>query len=132
MRSDHASIPTRGSRLVGLLSIIMTRVLGSGGCEQESRGSRHAPINPKRTVVRKRVVNLKRIVILTLSVPMGKDMLLARVRTAASCIRNFPQDRRSLRSRGRRHIGWPPMTRLVREQGESHCLLRFRRETELI
>src|SRR6478672_2541060 len=35
MRSDWASRPTRGSRLVGLLSMIMTRVFGSGLLEQE-------------------------------------------------------------------------------------------------
>src|SRR5438552_7548698 len=35
MRSDCASVPTRGSRFVGLDSMIMTRVLGSGRCVQE-------------------------------------------------------------------------------------------------
>ena len=37
MRSDWASIPTRGSRFVGLDSMIMTSVLGSGLVEQETR-----------------------------------------------------------------------------------------------
>src|SRR2546430_17712538 len=35
MRSDCASSPTRGSRFVGLLSIIMTKVSGSALPEQE-------------------------------------------------------------------------------------------------
>src|ERR1700682_6617432 len=132
MRSDCASIPTRGSRFVGLLSIIITSALGSGGCEQERSGSKHPLSKPERNVVRKRAVALKRLVILTLSVSMGKGLLLARARPAASCIRDFPEDCRPLRSRGRRHIGWPPMPRLMREQGKSHCLLRFRRKAELI
>src|SRR6267143_7237672 len=127
MRSDHASIPTRGSRLVGLLSIIMTSVLGSGAWEQERRGSRHPPISPRRTVVRKRVI-LKRIVILS----EAKDLLFACLRPAALGIRDFPQDRRPPRSRRRRYVVWPPMPRLVREQGKSHRLLRFRWKAELI
>src|SRR6266436_8162598 len=89
MRSDHASIPTRGSRFVGLLSIIISSVLGSGACEQERRGSTHPPSNPKRTVVRKRVVALKRIVILS----EAKDLLFAFFFQAEDGIRDFPQDR---------------------------------------
>src|SRR2546427_594681 len=37
MRSEEASIPTRGSRLVGLLSMIITRVRGLGLLPQESK-----------------------------------------------------------------------------------------------
>src|SRR5258708_2734823 len=116
MCSDCASIPTRGSRLVGLLSMIMTSVLGSGAWEQESRGSTH-PLS-----------NNNKIVILS----GAKDLLFPCSRTAASCIRNLPKDRRPRRARGRRYIAGPPMPRLVREQGESHCLLRFRRKAEII
>ena len=39
MRSDCASTPTRGSRLVGLLSMIITSVLGSGLREQPARNN---------------------------------------------------------------------------------------------
>src|SRR5450631_4411547 len=39
MRSDCASSPTRGSRFVGLLSMITTRVLGSSLLEQEEAKS---------------------------------------------------------------------------------------------
>src|SRR5882724_7543 len=42
MRSDCASRPTRGSRLVGLLSMIITRVLGLGLLAQERVRARHA------------------------------------------------------------------------------------------
>src|SRR5437660_955027 len=38
MRSEYASSPTRGSRFVGLLSMIITRVSGSGLPPQERRG----------------------------------------------------------------------------------------------
>ena len=51
MRSDCASIPTRGSRLVGLLSIIITSVLGSGACEQERRGSTTPAVTSSRIVI---------------------------------------------------------------------------------
>src|SRR5579871_2675161 len=36
IRSDCASVPTRGSRLVGLLSMIITTVFASGRLAQES------------------------------------------------------------------------------------------------
>src|SRR5271166_7029064 len=115
MRSDCPSIPTRGSRLVGLLSIIMTSVFGSGGCEQESDGSTPPSTNNK-------------IVILS----AARDLLSACSRATASRIRNLPQDRRSPRSRSRRHIAGPPLPRLVSEQRKSHRLLRFRRQVEFI
>jgi hypothetical protein len=67
--------------LEGLLSIIMTSVLGSGACEQERRGSTQAPRNNKRTLVRKRIVTLKRVVVLS----EAKDVLFA-CTCAASCI----------------------------------------------
>src|ERR1700675_897221 len=127
MRSDHASIPTLGSRLVGLLSIIMTSVLGSGAWEQERRGSTHAPRINKKTLVRKRIVTLKRVVVLS----EAKDVLFART-CAASCIRNLSEDRPPLRSRSRRYMARPPMPRFMREQGKGHCLLRFRRKAEFI
>src|ERR1700693_2429800 len=111
MRSDWASIPTRGSRLVGLLSMIITSVLGSGGCEQEIRGNTHPPSSPKQIVI------LKILAMLTLSLSKGKDLLLAHSR-AVLRIRNLSQDRRPLRSRSRGHIAGPPMPGFVREQGE--------------
>src|SRR5580704_1529458 len=45
MRSEYASNPTRGSRLVGLLSMIMTSVFGSGLEEQDVRAKQAARIN---------------------------------------------------------------------------------------
>src|ERR1035441_6206809 len=99
MRSDCASIPTRGSRLVGLLSMIITSVLGSGGWEQERRGSTHARRNNNR------------IVILTLSLSKGKDLLLAPSRNVASRIRNLSQDRPLPSTRRRGHIAGPPIDR---------------------
>ena len=51
MRSEYASIPTRGSRFVGLLSMIMTSVLGSAGWEQESNGNTAAPNIKKKVVI---------------------------------------------------------------------------------
>src|SRR5260370_22149433 len=102
MRSDHASIPTRGSRLVGLLSIIMTSVLGSGACEQEVRGSTHAPRNNKRTLVRRRVVTRQRVVVLS----EAKDVFFACI-SAASCIGHLSEYRPPLLSRSRRYIALP-------------------------
>src|ERR1035438_7573153 len=120
MRSDCPSIPTRGSRLVGLLSIIITSVLGSGACEQERRGSSNPPTKNKK------------LVILTLSEERGKDVLLGCARAAALRIRDFSQNRGPFRSRSRRNIAWTPMPRLIGEQGESDRFLRFRRKAELI
>src|SRR5208282_728063 len=116
MRSDCPSIPTRGSRFVGLLSIIITSVLGSGACEQESTGSIHIPTINNRLVI----------------LSGAKDLLVARSHPAALGIRNPSQDRRPLRPRCRGHIAWPPMPRLMRKQSKRHRLLRCRRKAELI
>src|SRR5271165_1733121 len=131
MRSDCASIPTRGSRFVGLLSIIITSVLGSGACEQESRGS-NAAANKKTLVISRRRVILRRIVILTLSEPKGKDLLFACSRPVSLRIRDLSQDRRPRCSRSRRNIARPPMPRLIRQQGKSHCLFCLRRNAVFI
>src|SRR5437764_15144910 len=48
MRSDCASIPTRGSRLVGLLSMIMTRVSRSCFPPQEQSWSKNPQRNNKK------------------------------------------------------------------------------------
>src|SRR6516225_1129244 len=45
MRSDCASVPTRGSRLVGLNSMHITSVLGAGRLEQESNVVQSARAN---------------------------------------------------------------------------------------
>src|ERR1039457_6790944 len=132
MRSDCASIPTRGSRLVGLLSIIITSVLGSGACEQERRGSTTPAVTSNRIVIvtdvcRERAQS-RSFASLRRTILSCADLSCA----AASRIRDLSQDRRPLRSRSRRHIAWPPMPRLMREQRKCHGLLRFRRKAELI
>src|ERR1039457_5307173 len=132
MRSDCASIPTRGSRLVGRLSIILTSVVGSGAWEQERRGSTTPAVTSNRIVIvtdvcRERAQSRSfaslRMTILSCAHLSG---------AAASRIRDLSQDRRPLRSRSRRHIAWPSMPRLMREQRKSHCLLGFRRKAELV
>src|SRR5271169_5685264 len=77
IRSDCASIPTRGSRFVGLLSMIITRVLGSGAGEQEREDNKNPPRNDDK------IVNRRNLVILTLSEPKGKDLLFAICNDAA-------------------------------------------------
>jgi len=90
MRSDCASIPTRGSRLLGLLSMIITSVLGSGAREQESRGSSSPPRTKYNIAICKQVVILSE----------AKDLLFAHCGAVASRIGDLSQDRRPLRSRG--------------------------------
>src|ERR1700719_330487 len=121
MRSDCASIPTRGSRLVGLLSMIMTSVLGSGACEQERRDSSHTPIPANKSR------SLKQIVILS-----GAKRLLLASFAAGSRIRDLPQYRWTFGSGCRWHIARSPMPRLISEEGEGHCLFGFGRKSELI
>src|SRR5580658_1864714 len=117
MRSEYASIPTRGSRFVGLLSMIMTSVLGSGGCEQESSGPTTAQ-------------SIKKIVVI---LSEAKDLLPAwAARTAALRIRYLPQDCRPLRSGRRWYVAWSAMPGLVGEQGERDGLFRFCRNTEFV
>src|SRR5271163_4170811 len=113
MRSDCPSVPTRGSRFVGLLSMIITSVLGSGAWEHERRGSRHA--------ARKNNV-------------MGRgarDRPTARVRLASG-IGNLSQDCRAFCSRGRGHVAGSSMPGLVREKGKGDGLLGFRGKAELV
>src|SRR5580698_9527921 len=116
MRSDCASIPTRGSRFVGLLSIIITNVFGSGACEQESSGRDRPP------------TSIPKIVILS----AARDLLFVCSRILSSRIGDLSEDRCALGSRGRWHVTWPSMPRLVRKHGKCNCLLRLRRESELI
>src|SRR6266446_1857609 len=113
-------MPTRGSRFVGLLSMIMTRVLGSEGWEQERSENSRVAATPHR------------IVILTLSLPKGKDLLSPRGRASALRIGNFPQNRGPLRSRCRRHIRRPSMPGLICEQGEGNGFFCFGRYSELV
>src|SRR5271157_448828 len=59
MRSDCASTPTRGSRFVGLLSMIMTSVLGSGLRAQPGRRRRNTKL---------------RVIILSVTWPCGPNI----------------------------------------------------------
>src|ERR1017187_6147134 len=92
IRLDCASIPTRGSRLVGLLSMIITSVLGSGAFEQDRSGKNNAAKNNSE-------------------LPILKCTLR---------IGNFSQDRGSFCSGCRGNIAWPPMPRFVREQSKGY------------
>src|SRR5579862_7415266 len=111
MRSDCPSMPTRGSRLVGLLSMIMTSVERSSGCEQESRGDR------------KLAVRITKIA-------LGSDARGLNLRVL--CIRDLPQDRGTLCPCCRGNVRGTPMPRLVGQQGEGQSFFRIRRDAELV
>src|SRR5258708_39399990 len=98
MRSDGPSVPTRGSRFVGLLSMIITRVCGSGRCEQDRLQKL------RKTPVRKRTI---------LDTGFVKG---------ASGIRDFSQYRRLLGAGGGRNVRGPLVPRFIREQGEGCAL----------
>src|SRR5580698_2483820 len=101
MRSEYASSPTRGSRLVGLLSMIMTSVFGSGFEEQEVSAKQAARIN----------MNHAGTAVLTCAFAAPRRTWLH--------IGNLPENGRSFGSRGRRHIRRPPVPGLIRQQSES-------------
>src|SRR5207244_2683848 len=115
-RSDCASMPTRGSRFVGLLSMIMTNVFGTDGWEQERSESSKAIATPHRIVI----------------LSGAKDLLSLRGRVVVLRIGNLPQNRGPLRSRRRRHVRRPPMPGLIREHGECDGFFRFSGYSELV
>src|SRR5258708_39031620 len=47
-------------------------------------------------------------------------------------IRNFAQHRWPLRSSGRRNVRWPPVPRLVTQNGKCDCFLRVRGNAKFI
>src|ERR1700694_2249791 len=118
IRSDWASRPTRGSRLVGLLSMIITKVSGSGLLEQESVGIRQtANVADAR----------ERHPTKYLFIPSEGVGALARrdgsrhlgvVCTRCSRIGDLPQYRRSLGPGSGRNVGGPPIPRLIRHERE--------------
>src|SRR5215469_6227037 len=117
MRSDCASIPTRGSRLVGLDSMIMTSVFGSGLNEQERSGKSSA----RRKITRSGE-----------SATWGRRKPEAGSPKPQSRIRDLPQHRRPFRPRRRRHIRRPPVPSLVGKHRKRHSLFRLRRDSKLV
>src|SRR5205814_10394124 len=108
MRSDCASMPTRGSRFTGLLSMIMTSVLGSGLRAQEVSKS---PTTKKGTVARR----------IAAEPSSEKDrnccgwVLLLH-------IRNLAENRRPACAGGRGDIRRLAQPGLIGEYGEGDCL----------
>src|ERR1035438_3718396 len=106
--------------------MIMTSVLRSGGWEHDRRENNNAVV-PKKIVIRSKAAP-QPIVILS----EAKDLLCARLSNFALRIRNLPQNRRPLCTRGRRNIRWPAMPCLVSKHRKSHRFFRFRWDTEFI
>src|SRR5580658_8931888 len=140
MRCDCASTPTRGSRLMGLLSMIITSVLGSGLCAQAPRKittetQRHrekkrllftrwrkcsAPTLDDSDISQQRFLS-DFLFSLCLCVSVVNFVVLRALRVLSGenqslCVTNLPENRRSLRSRSRRHIRGQSPPRLVRQQ----------------
>src|SRR5580692_12276460 len=116
IRSDCASSPTRGSRLVGLFSITMTRVLGSGFVEQDSRGTR-------------RIRSIKDHVGTSAH---GCALAAMRRKDFLSCIRDLSQNRRSFSAGGRWHIRGLTIPCLKGQQSECRCFFRLRGQSEFV
>src|SRR5882724_1770942 len=129
MRSDCASSPTRGSRFVGLLSMIITSVFGSGLPEQESAAARKATEASARNILNKPVIPSEGAGPLARR-DKSRDLLLAR--SLSLSIRDLSQDRRAPGSGGGRHIRWSPIPRLERHQRERRCFLGFGGQSEFI
>src|SRR5947209_1920764 len=108
-RSDWASVPIRGSRLAGLLSIITTSVLASGCFAQPvSEAKKNTARAPAR------------------------QMEEIRPRPCALRIRNLAQHRCSPGARCRRNIAWSLVPRLISEDGEGDCFLGLTGQPKLI
>src|SRR5271155_5887973 len=101
MRSDCPSMPTRGSRLVGLLSMIMTSVERSSGCEQESSGNRKAASKSRSFRLGKLRVTMTNIALGSDARDLyTRDLYIRDLYIRDLCIRNLPQDCRALCSCG--------------------------------
>src|SRR5690242_14796766 len=120
MRSDCASRPTRGSRLVGLLSMIMTTVAASGLLEHpvkaKTRPTISSATNRVGTAAPGRAVAAKG----------------GMVFTGHLCIRDLSQDDRPLRSSGRRNVRRQPLPRLIGKQGEGRGFFGVGRQPEFV
>src|SRR5579863_1360588 len=120
MRSDWASRPTRGSRLVGLDSMIMTSVLGSGREEQEKSGRSSAAMAASNA----RSLHAR----LDWFAPiqrLGRD-------DNASRIGNLPEDGGALGAGGGGDVGRAAMPGLVGEHGEGDGFFGFRGQAEFV
>src|SRR5215471_5869260 len=121
--SDWASVPTRGSRLVGLLSMIITSVLGSA-CLAQPDKQRRMPAN--KNPIHREHRGARRKVILSMQrfcVPLCPLWLN---------IRNFSQHHSILRARGRRHIPRLPMPGLISQKGEGYSFFRLAGHTVIV
>src|SRR5271154_1309306 len=96
--------------------MIITSVFGSGASEHDRSGIKNAPTPTRRIVF----------------LSEAKDLLFPETIVSASRIRDFPQQRRTLRSRRRRYVAGPPMPGLVREQGEGHGFFGLGWNSELV
>src|SRR6266704_1533415 len=119
MRSDCASVPTRGSRFVGLLSIIITSVLGSACLPQEMQESNNKAFNHKGHKVPRSVLFPLRVP----SCPLWLNML---------SIGNLSQDCRPLGPSRRRNIRRLAAPSLVSEQSKGHGLFGLAGNAKII
>src|SRR5581483_6154709 len=102
MRSEYASIPTRGSRFVGLLSMIMTTSSRAGFCEHDR------------------------------FVPAIKAQIISRTTRCELRIGDLAQDRRTLRPGRSRDVGGIAVPGLEGEQRKGDGFLGLGRQAELI
>src|SRR5882724_8557770 len=108
MRSEGPSVPTRGSRLVGLLSMIITSVWGSGRCEHDKLRTRRRAQTVARTLCVKTLAD-------------------SRLR-----IGDFPQHCGIPCAGGGGNIRGALVPCLVREQGEGGGLFCFRGQPQFV
>src|SRR5678810_348562 len=131
MRSDCASRPMRGSRLVGLLSMIITRVLGSGLLEQEIR-RKQAEQARTRIVF---IASEKKQQVPRLVSARERASTFARDDRFAghgSRIRDLSQDRRPPGSGGGRNIGRPMVPGFVGHEREGGGFLGRGGQSEFV
>src|SRR5207302_220366 len=128
MRSEYASSPTRGSRFVGLLSMIITRVSGSGLPPQAKRGrSEKRPDRIRAVPTHARTHPSK-------TAKGGAPILPLGCAPAArsSRIRNLSQYRWPLSAGRRRDIRRPTIPSFVRQQSEGSGFFCFGRQSEFV
>src|SRR5258708_15468235 len=123
MRSDWASVPTRGSRLAGLLSMIITSVLGSVRLEQEINITHDTK---RRTINHRGHRGTQR------SFLVDRKLLRAPLHPLWLNIRNLPQHHRFIRPGGGRNISRQPVPALKRQQGKGHSFLGLAGNAKII
>src|SRR5262249_27883785 len=136
MRSDQASVPMRGSRLAGLVSMIITNVFGSEGRVQESeteRGSRKSSFNNR--VIRGKpglvAPSGHRVIVSVLSffvAPTSWESATLHGRR----IRNFPHLRPALCAGCGGNVPHLPVPSLMGENGEGDRLFGLRGQPKLV